>query len=279
MEIRQKTIKGPNEGLKLCPLGDIQSGTEACDLDLLQRTVDRAMREQALFIGMGDYLDVASPSNRAKIKSAGLYDSVFEAMDSHMRQLQGELFDILRPTAGRWLGLLSGHHYWDYQHGGSTDTELSDMLETEFLGTSAMVRLEFGKTAVCTIFAHHGQGSGSSSTSALVKLEKALQWVEADILLMGHYHRRNSAAVPRISVEMVSGKPVLVAREKRIVATGSYLKGYMQGMRKNGRPGDTYVGEAMLGPVALGSPMVSITPVEKQLPEGKVTILDMEVTA
>ena len=44
------------------PLGDLQAGIAECDIDLLARKVNKALNLGAYFIGMGDYLDVASPS-------------------------------------------------------------------------------------------------------------------------------------------------------------------------------------------------------------------------
>ena len=100
IEFAGKTSLLPWEPFKLMPLGDVQAGIASCDLDLLERTVDRGLKEGAYFIGMGDYLDVASPSNRQKLRAASFYDSVREMMDESMRREEAQLLTILSKTRG-----------------------------------------------------------------------------------------------------------------------------------------------------------------------------------
>ncbi len=247
--------------LVLCPLGDIQSGTPASDLDLLSRIVDDALKQNAYFIGMGDYVDVASPSNRKAWSHMQHYDSFEDAMDNHMREEEKAVMEILRPTKGRWFGLLQGHHFWQFQDGTSTDQHLAEQLDTEHLGQCAMVRAWFPNNQMFTTWAHHGQGGGATLGSPLTKMEKIAGWADADLILMGHHHKIMPADMPRMSVMGERGNPVLVERKRKLVCTGSYLKGYMQGSSKGGRPTGTYVEEAMLSPVSLGSPIIRITPV------------------
>ena len=261
------------------PLGDIQAGIESCDLELLARNVARGMDNGAYFIGMGDYLDVASPSNRVKLKSAGFYDSVHEMMDKQMHHEEELLMRILAPTVGRWFGMLEGHHTWEYQDGTTTDINLCRQLSTAFLGRCAMIRLRFadthGHTVECVIWAHHGVGSGVTVAAPLTKLERVLEWAEADLYLMGHQHKRAAAATPRFYV-VGNTDPAVIARERLLVGTGSYLKGYMKGSVSAGRPGGTYVENAMMRPVSLGSPMITITPVRRTIGGHDVTMIEFE---
>lgn len=266
----------PWEPIKLIPLGDIQAGVPACDLDLLQRTVDRGLREGAFFIGMGDYLDVASPSNRQKFKNSGFYDSVRDAMDAHMYRQEQALMDIIGPTRNRWIGMLEGHHLWEYQDGSTTDINLCKALNTKFLGDCAMVRLTFadanGHSVQCVIWGHHGNGSGITSGAPLNKLERVVEWAEADLYLMGHQHKRVAASLPRFY--LTKGRnPTILARERLLVGCGSYLKGYMAQSVTEGRPGGTYVEQAMMRPVSLGSPIITITPVR----HGDSYLIEFEV--
>lgn len=245
--------------INICPLGDIQAGIKACDIGLLKETIAQAVDNDCYFIGMGDYLDVASPSNRSRFANAGLYDSFHDFMEDHMREEEEKLIKILNPTKDRWLGWLHGHHLWEYRDGSTTDTHMSDALGGPYLGTSAMIRLFFrkgNKEAVCTIHATHGVGSGDP----LRKLSSTASWMDADLFLMGHYHKRQAITLPRMSVVGERGSPVLVDTERKLICTGSYLRGYMQGSTAGALPHGGYVEEAMLQPVSLGSPMVRITP-------------------
>lgn len=242
------------------------------------------MANDAWFIGMGDYLDVASPSNRAAWKALYKYDSVEKMMHEKMLEEEDKLFDILKPTKDRWLGMLSGHHYWEFEDGSNTDINLCKRLGTKHLGDCAMVRLQFERpehkeSVSCVIWCHHGDGSGNGVGAPLSRLEKAVEWVEADLYLMGHHHKLVSAPIPRFY--LTSGKePLLIAREKRLVATGSYLKGYMQGSKNvGGTAKGTYIEKKMLTPVALGSPTVTVTPRKYERQGHTIRDIKMKVLA
>src|SRR3990170_916140 len=265
---RFSTKRLPWEELRLMPIGDIQFDglpNSACDIDRLQRHLTWGVRNDVVFFGMGDYTDFASPSNRAHLKSAGLYDTtqriIEQAADTGLERLK----EILEPTRGRWLGLLEGHHFFEFEDGTTTDMQLAKFLGAPFLGTCAMLRLTFGRQAKgkginCVIWAHHGVGSGVTVAAPLNKLERVAAHFDADIYLMAHHHKAVSAMLDRLYVTS-KGKPALIDRTKALVATGSFLRGYMQGSQAGpGRPRGGYVEQRMLMPVALGGPLLTITP-------------------
>src|SRR6266446_6926522 len=130
----------------IMPVGDIQwSGKRgATALDLLHRRLDRGLDLNALFLGMGDYIDFLSPSNRQRLASANLYETAEDIIDEKAMELTQEIYDLaLRPTKGRWIGLLAGHHFTQLKAGDTTDQRLCQMLETKFLGDTAFCRLNF----------------------------------------------------------------------------------------------------------------------------------------
>ena len=91
----------------VAPLGDIQwSGLRGSTArDHLRRHIDRCLKLNAYFIGMGDYIDFASPSNRARLKNAMLYDTAMEVIEDAAGSLVDEVFEkFLKPTVGRWIG-------------------------------------------------------------------------------------------------------------------------------------------------------------------------------
>lgn len=255
------SIKLPLNPFLICPLGDIQAGTPSSDLDLLDKCVTKALAAGAMFIGMGDYVDVGSPSNRKAWKASAFYDSIYFTMDEAVKKIEDDLYKILAPTKGKWLGMLSGHHFWQYETGNTTDTNLCQRLGAKHLGDSAMVVVRFQDknkhAASCTIFAHHGAGSGTTLGAPLNKIERVIEWAEADLYLMGHQHKRVAANVPRF---YVNSKDKLVARERLVVGTGSFLKGYMQGSEMGGRKQGTYVEKGMMRPVSLGNPLIMVYP-------------------
>src|SRR5215470_17825966 len=137
-------VRTGNHQVVVSPIGDLQwSGkTGPTAKDHAKRHIDRMMNINAWFFGLGDYIDFLSPSNRQRLQSAALYDTAEAVIEEKVHELVQEVFDeILKPTKGRWLGLLEGHHFAEF--GGTTsDILLSELLDAPFLGTSAYVRLE-----------------------------------------------------------------------------------------------------------------------------------------
>ena len=274
LEARPKVLKSvgfPWKPMKIVPLGDLQVGSEGFGDSRFKRFMDEALRQDAYFIGMGDYSDFLSPSNRTKLKNAGLYDTAQGLIEEwHMAQLD-KIKELLRPTKGRWLGLLQGHHYYEFDPSTTTDTELARFLEAPFLGDCAMMRVSFtqpsgkGKPRVqsSTIWAHHGAGSGVSAASALTKLERYAGYVDADVMMMGHQSKRGYLPKPRIGLSrnIRRGIPELVSKTQHLVSTGSWLEGYKVGSAPfRGRPQGSYVEKAMMVPVSLGGMVVTLIP-------------------
>ena len=264
----------PDDGdqITILPLGDLQLDPRIevngrvlrernADLPRFKRAIEWGLAHNAYFIGMGDYVDVASPSNRRAIKQAGLYDSVMAGLEKEAYEMQAELEAVLEPTRGRWLGLLEGHHMWPYQTGQTTDTMLAEYLGCPFLGTSAMVDVWFKtpenkkKTPRFTIWAHHGRGGGTMLGSPINKLQRMTEGFDADVYLVGHHHKVVSAKSQVIHLEhgRPGSIPVVSHRDTVLTSTGSFLRGYMQGAINEGRAMGTYAEQGMMTPLALGA--------------------------
>ena len=109
----------------IMPIGDAQVGVEAADVNRLKRHVGWGVNTQsAMFLGMGDYVDMASPSNRKTLKSAGLYDTVTEALEAKANNDIELFLGAVKGSEGRWLGLLQGHHYMEMADGTTSDTHI-----------------------------------------------------------------------------------------------------------------------------------------------------------
>jgi len=270
MEFVSKSM--PWEEIKILPIGDIQwFGRESeVAIGMLARAIEWGVENKCWFIGMGDYIDAFSPSNRAEIKSAKVYDSARTVFDDKAEDLVMQLFErALKPSVGRWLGLLEGHHFHEYQNGTTTDQQLCKLLKAPFLGTLGYIRLKFQdkskRRGTVLIWCHHGAGSGQSEGYVLNKLGRlAGYWREADIFIMGHTHQKVGKPLDSIrAIWPVRGArtlPKLVHRTVIIAGTGGFLRGYIEGRTQGDIPRGTYIEKAMLAPVALGSPLLKITP-------------------
>lgn len=252
------------------PAGDIQwfGDDREIALEKLQKHIAWGVEHGAWFVGMGDYIDAFSPSNRQRLKAAGLYDNANRVLDSAARRLVEELYErALKSSKGRWLGLLSGHHYADLRDGTTTDQLLAGMLDAPHLGDCAYVRLRFvkgPKSGCVLIWAHHGQGSGKSAAAPVQKLEGLAAAWEADIFLMGHQSKVAAAPVDRCFPVWPRGDGVqpsrLFYKTVLLVGTGSFARGYVERRRDGETAAGTYVEKGMMRPVSLGAPVITVTP-------------------
>lgn len=259
MELRKYDLPATNgESILLIPLGDIQwTGRphEIAEQHLLE-TIEFGVENDAWFIGLGDYIDFASPSNRQRIASAQLYDNTRGVMVDAAQALTDEVFErFLAPTKGRWLGLLEGHHFYERPDGSTTDQYLAELLDTVHLGWSAAISVKAKDWAAPTvIWASHGSGGGQLPGAQLNKIDKVAQWMEADVYLMGHWTRLGAVPINRIVPDFKSME--LRHDTKYLVGCGGYSKGYLEGHRDGLVPRGTYVETGLLRPTTLGSPAV-----------------------
>lgn len=264
----QRSLTLPWQETLIMPVGDVQYGSDACDFNKFKRHMDWGMKHGAYFIGMGDYLDVASPSGRDKIKHADFYDSVHDAIEEKIREQLETFYTAVKGTEGRWLGLVHGHHYYDFLDGTNTDVILAQRLKTMYLGTSGIVQLTFSKKGSnhmqsAQIWVHHGQGSGATMASPLNKLERLMsRFPTIDVFLVGHYSRKIAYPVDAL-VPVFGSNPHLIAKRRILAATGGFMKGYVigSGVKRYGRARGTYVEEGMMPPTNLGGLVIRMRPV------------------
>lgn len=256
-------IRLPWKDTVIAPIGDLQWNGDRNEiaLDLLKKHIDRALGMNAYFLGMGDYIDFMSPSNRARLQSADLYDGPLKTMDDAAMRLVTDVATILKPTSGRWLGLLEGHHFYQLSSGITTDMKLAEMLGTRHLGTCASLTLSFENRGTVILWAHHGMGSGKAH-APIMKLENLAPYWQADIFLIGHMTKVASAPLNRCYPVFPAKSDIGYQKHRKyyVTGTGGWSKGYMDQSRQGQVPRGGYVERKMLNPVCLGAPLVRLVP-------------------
>ncbi len=246
------------------PVGDVQYGAEGCAFDKFKRHMEWGMKHGAYFVGLGDYLDVASPTGRQKIRNADFYDSVHAALEDKVHEQLEKFYTAVKGTEGRWIGLVHGHHYYEFQDGTMTDVILAERLRAPYLGTCGIVQIKFQTGTIKQtgqIWIHHGQGSGATMASPLNKLEKMMsRFPTVDVFLLGHFSRKCGYPIDAL-VPVFGSKPRLVAKRRILACTGGFLKGWNVGSKRNGRPAGGYVEAAAMVPTNLGGVVIRMRPV------------------
>ena len=264
---------GDNPETLICPIGDIQwaGEDESVAIGMLARHIEWGAKQGAWFVGMGDYTDAFSPSNRQAIETAAVYDTTRNVLDSAATMLVDELYErALAPSRGKWIGMLEGHHFHKFQDGTTSDQMLCNKLAAQFLGTSAYIRIRFRvegqpkEVGQVLIWCHHGSGGGQRAGAPLNKLEMLPISFEGDIFMMGHTHKKVATPLDRIVPVFPKGEsnsPArLIHRTILLVSTGGFLRGYVEECKQGQTPRGNYVEQKMLPPIALGAPIIRIRP-------------------
>jgi len=254
----------------LIPVSDVQFGSDACSADAFRRSIKRLLKEyedwQVLFLGLGDYTDSIRPSLRKKYAASDLNEDehFVKGLGKEINNHINGFLKLVEGTEGKWIGMLEGHHYFDYGNGETSDTKIADRLETRFLGDSTMFNLLFtnghGGVVTFKVWAHHGEGGGQNSGAPLNKLEDKLKTFDADCFLMAHQHKAVTAKKPFLYLNGAYDTPELTHKDRSMTCTGGWLQGYMQGSRFGNRAGGHYPEQRMLTPVSIGGCRIHLIP-------------------
>ena len=252
----------PNEKpFALAPLGDIQWNGDPADIDYkgLERHIARCLDEKAYFIGMGDYIDFASPSSRQKLLGSGAFDGPMKKLDDIADFLVRDVYErFLKPTKGRWIGMLEGHHLWQYKAGDTSDMRLCTLLGTQHLGTEAGIEIVAPHEGRFKVWAHHGFGAGSEG-ALLNKLKlQSADWEGVRVFLMGHMTKLASTVIPKLTFSASGMAPSLTEVRVILAGTGGWSKGKIVGRRDGRVPRGNYVEQGGMRPVSLGAPLIKL---------------------
>lgn len=260
MELISYTIPKSLKRLTICPLGDLQWSGESGPTaqDHLKRHIDRCLELEGYFVGVGDMVDFMSPSNRQRLTSAGLYDTAMQVMWDKAMELTMEVWEkFLKPTTGRWMGYVEGHHFYE-KDGETTDEKLCEILKCPFLGTSAFIRIP---SADFTLYMHHGTGGGTLPGASLNRLYHVAAGLQgADIYIMGHSTKLATARLSRPFP--IWGKKnkdhKLKHRDIWIVNSGSFSRSSSVGHRVGAIIRGDYAEQGLMTPSPLSAPIITV---------------------
>ena len=251
-------FKKYGDKILLIPVGDIHRSAPLHNDEKWQEWLEWARQEKnAYFIGMGDYDDMASASERAVLSSRALHDSTTETIDGLYRDHVERLCKELSFMKGRLIGLIEGNHFGELSTGITTTQLMCEKLGCKYLGVSAFIRLllryDTHHTHVIDVWAHHGLGGGRTAGASINKLENMVLGANADIYLMGHDHKKHIAMKSRLSLTDSRVGMSLENRKIVMARTGGFLKGYVDGK-------SSYIADKAYSPVDMGTVTITMTP-------------------
>lgn len=249
-----------NKPFRIIPFGDIHRDSDMFAHSHWGEFLRYAeSQKDAVFLGMGDYTDGVSTSERIVLSDKNIHDTTKNTLKNVYKGTVATLANELAFMRGRVIGLLGGNHYFDFGS-QTTDHLIASALNAKYLGVCAFIRLSIElkdrkKAVALDIFAHHGKGGGATIGGNFNSIDKMASTADADIYLMGHTHGKGCVpSNPRLKL-VTNGKHLQVReRTPWLGRTGSFLKAYESGRA-------SYNVDAGRSPCALGWIEFEVTPV------------------
>jgi len=259
--VREIQIASTTKPILLIPFGDVHYGAPGfSDRHWREFLADAKKKKNAYFLGMGDYCDFASTSERTALRQINLHDATRELLETVAHKQLTHFRRSISWMGDRLLGIIGGNHTFEFSDGEVADKKLADLMGVPWLGVCAVLRLQIVyhgcKTAI-DIFAHHGTGGGGTTEgNSINQVAKLRQWVQADIYIEGHDHDRwTKPGKPRLEpyLDHKSGSLEVRERPTLLVRSGSFLKAYEPGT-------SSYIADAAKGPCQLGTVEIQLWP-------------------
>lgn len=236
--------------------GDIHRDTDACDVDRWKTWLKTAKDDDAYFVGMGDFHDFTSTSEKKALVRAGLHETTLETFDHHVQKLNRDFAKEIGFMRGKLLCLVEGNHNWKFANSKTSTEDLAERLDTECVGWLCHYTLIFSfknrsltKSAIRMVLCH-GRAGGKTAGITINQVDYLRTlFPVADLYVMGHDHQvgawPESVLVPDSMTSKVRQKRQLLCR------SGSYKRAYVDGR-------ESYEVSKLLRPADLGSLKLTI---------------------
>lgn len=252
--VKQIEVKSITEPIRIIPFGDVHWGSPGFSERHWREFISQSKRlKNAYFLGMGDYCDFASTSERAALRQIDLHDATRELLETVAYK---QLDDFRRSIAwmgDRLLGIIGGNHTYEFADGTTADEKLANLLGVPFLGVCTVIHLQLdthGKRTAVDIFAHHGRGGGGKTEgNSINQVADMRRFLAADIYIEGHDHDFWTKPGKPLLVPVLNHKTGELEIKERVpllARSGSFLKAYEPDTR-------SYIVDGIRPPCGLGT--------------------------
>ncbi len=196
-------------------IGDLHYGSRTFNRQVLNKVLQWVKTNDAYWIGMGDYIELATKSS----PGAGVFEQAVDA-DHQL----ADVVEMFEPIAGTCLGLLRGNH----EHRLSRLTGLDPItIMARELGVPALGWEGFGgivreKACTYTFYSVHSYTGNKTAGLALNWTEREImKWVDADIIFRAHSH--DLGYDPKRCVCVNPHRRCVTNQPRSLVMTGHYM--------------------------------------------------------
>ena len=249
--------------------GDVHRDAVGCDVDRWKWFLQKSAKEEALFMGMGDYHDLASAREQKHLNRDALHETTMETIDELVERRNREFCTEIKHMKGKLLGLIDGNHNWRFPNGVTASEDLANRMGCPHLGWLTHYSIKFnltgGKIQFVDIVACHGKAGGKRVGNSINQIEDLKSvFPIADIYVMGHNHDRGAWPVDIL----YRSKNDIKQKRQFLCRSGSFLKGYTEGT-------SNYVTGRLLRPADIGALRLNIS-FHRDLTDGDRIITDIE---
>lgn len=183
MEYIQGNIAGNEKGIDVVSLNDWHIGSSACNLDLVERTIEYIKETNARAIINGDLIENGTRNS----VGSGVYEQILNPQE----QID-YLIELLYPIKNNIDMATIGNHEERTNRDLGIDPMkiICDRLGIKYVGYRGVVTYSINKNCY-PIFAWHGAYSGKTIATIERRLKEMSNVVEdCSIYLIGHYHKK-----------------------------------------------------------------------------------------
>ena len=132
------------EPLYLIPFGDVHRSSPQCHVQKWLSFCEWAKKKsRCLFLGMGDYDDLISTSERKIIMNPDLHESTQQNLHEVWLKSTQRFAKEIGFMKGRLIGLMEGNHFVRFANNTTTTQKLCELMSTAYLGCNSFIRLSF----------------------------------------------------------------------------------------------------------------------------------------
>lgn len=272
------TVEHKNKSLELFIFGDVHRDTASCDVDRWKQFLDKTKKydqSKCLYLGMGDYNDFASASEKKKLLSAGLHETTIDRFDRVAMNDIKQIASEMKHMTGKMCGIIGGNHTWQFANGKNSDEVMAELMHTKYLGWLSYIRIQLkadNKRKISfDIVACHGKAGGKLLGTSVNQVDELRRiFPMASLYVFGHDHKLSSTpAVVLYAHQRTSGGISIKQKEQRLCRSGSFKKTYTEDEQ-------SYEISKLYNPSILGALHISVSMVRDRSTEKENTNIVME---
>lgn len=241
------TASSRSDVYNLYPLGDVHIGALNCAEKQFRKVVDQIKNDpRGFWFGGGDLLDAVILQDQKRFDPGSLPDwmltgeaeTIRERIKDIVAAQERRLVEILKPIAGKCVGLMEGNHEYAIMkyHNRNLMRSMCEALKVPELTDCCFVRFRFERgdkpqVQNLRMFAAHGCGGGRSEGAEPNHLARLAKDKECELVLRGHSHIQHiMSPVDRLTIGTNGELPMEpTTATLRAANWGCYVRTYAAG--------------------------------------------------